>query len=143
MHPQSTSRAFQLSENQVECFAALSESTASVETILPFAKEADARTERTFVRAEEAPLRIYKTEYDKPDVFNWPTRSSCIVRAGDPGAASYDAMMKRIEEKGLDKTPTFSGDISSFSPLLNLSSTAEETSSSSKDDPLSGNKNDK
>lgn len=90
---------YQLSETQIEHFA---EKGNSAETVLPFAKEADARTELTVVRAGETPLRICKNEYDKPAVSYWPARSSYVVRQGDPGAASFDKAMETIKEKGWD-----------------------------------------
>lgn len=102
-------RIFQLSEDQIEHFAALKEVGGSAETVLPFAKESDSRTENNFVRVEEAPLRIYKNEYDKPPPSSWP-RYSCVIKQGDPGFASFEETMKAIEEIGLDQIPpTFSG----------------------------------
>ncbi len=78
----------------------------------------------------EAPLRIYKNEYDKLAVAHWPVRSSCVVKAGDPGAASFDNAMKIIKENGWDKI-----DPRTAWP-------EEEASSSSNDDPPSAKKMD-
>ncbi len=84
------------------------------------------------MKVGEPPLRIYKNEYDKPFPSNWQARPSCVIKQGDPGAASYERMMEMIVEKGWDKTPTFNGDISTFSSTL---LTAEEASSSKDDSP--------
>ena len=46
---------------------------------LPFTKEAGARIENTWVRAGEAPLRIYKNEYDKPPVSYRPEPPRCVI----------------------------------------------------------------
>lgn len=134
------SRAFQLSEGQLQCFAGLKEKGHSAETVLPFTKEADAREEPTVVRAGEAPLRIYKNEYDKPKVSYWPVNSSCVIKDGDPRITDLEQMMESIDENELDKIPpTFAGSLSSLGdPFL----TADEASSSSKDDPSSADKDD-
>ena len=105
------------------------------EIVLPFAKEADARTEKTVVRVAEAPLRIYKNEYDKPPVSHWPARSSCVIMEGDPGAASFDKAMETIKEKGWDKAPRTAPFADFQPPLFSAYPTIDESSSSSKDDP--------
>ncbi|CAF9929375.1 MAG: hypothetical protein ALECFALPRED_004305 [Alectoria fallacina] len=110
-------RTFQLSENQIEHFAALKGLDSSAETVLPFAREADARIEKSFVRVGQT-LRIYKNEYDKPAPSDWPTQSSCVIRQGDPRAASLEEAMRFIKEQGLDKkSPTFSGPFPPPPPL--------------------------
>ena len=101
LHPQRTSSTFQLSEIPIAHFAGLKDLGNPAETVLSFAKEPDTRTEKTVVRVVEVPLRIYKIEYDKPPVSHWLARSSCVVRQGDPGAASFDKAMETIKGKGL------------------------------------------
>ena len=119
LQPQKWWRTFQLSENQIEHFAGLKELDGSAETVLPFAREADARTEKSFVRVGQT-LRIYKNEYDKPAPSDWPTRSSCVIKQGDPNdprAASLEEAMKFVKEQGWDKKPTFSGPFPPPPPL--------------------------
>lgn len=116
---------------------------ASAETVLPFAKGADARTELTFGRVGEAPLRIYKNEYDKPPVSYWPAPSSCVIKEGDPGFASFEKAIETIKEKGWDKGPRTASGILQSQPSLGIAHpTAEDASSSSKDDPLLASKDD-
>ena len=107
LHPQKVCRAFQLSETQLRSFAALGRvgSTAKsvdAKTVLPFAKEVDARNEPTFVLWGEPPLRIYKNEYDQPTVA-FPNRPRCLIKKGEPGFASMDETMRIVKEKGLFK----------------------------------------
>ena len=106
MHPQTEARAFQLSENQLKCFAKLgiaddAAKLANTETVLPFAKEIDARTELTFVREGEAPLRIYKNEYDRPPVSYAPSNQNCVITHDE----RLENAMKIVQEKGWNKQP--------------------------------------
>ena len=96
LHPQNTFDAFQLSEKQIKSFV-----DVGVDTVLPFAKEPDARAERTFVREGEVPLRIYKNEYDKQPESFLPDFPSC-VRTEDDG---LEKAMKIREGNGRDKEP--------------------------------------
>ena len=107
LHPQKTHDAFQLSEKQLKSFADLgiADGVANipcVDTVLPFAKESDARTELTFGRVGEAPLRIYKNEYDKPPVSYLEEVPSCVIPADD---IRMEKVMKIVEENGWDKEP--------------------------------------
>ena len=100
LHPQATVNAFQLSENQLKSFADLGTTgetvkTVGAENVLPFVKEPDARTELTFVRAGQAPLRIYKNEYDMPPI----EESGCVVTEDE----RYERAMKIVQEEGLYK----------------------------------------
>ena len=70
--------------------ASLKDVRISAETVLLFTKEDDTRTEKNIVRVGEVPFRIYKNEYDQDPASDWPAHSSCVVRQGDPGAASFD-----------------------------------------------------
>ena len=111
LHPQRTSRAFQLSIGQLERFANLGRPgdaarSVDAETVLPFAEEANARTEFTFRSRGEPPLRIYKNEYDKPPFWGLPVRKSCVIRKGDPRFESWEETMKIVKEKGWVKEPS-------------------------------------
>lgn len=104
LHPQATAHAFQLSEKQLKSFVNLGiagdvAKIAGAETVLPFAKEPDARTELTFIRLGEAPLRIYKNEYDKPPVSHVPLCSGCVRRPDE----RFEKAMRIVEEKGWDR----------------------------------------
>ena len=99
VHPQENSYAFQLSEKQLKRFASLgvagnAATFAGAETVLPFAKESDARTELTFGKAGEAPLRIYKNEYDQPPVSYLPEGGSCVITQDD----RLEKAMKFVQE---------------------------------------------
>lgn len=140
LHPQRLSITFQLSEKQLGNFAGLKEKGATAEIVLPFAEEAGVRTESPVVRVGEGPLRIYKNEYDKPPVSHWPVRSSCVIKEGDPGFASFEKAIETIEEKGWDKGPgTASGALQPPPSLGSAHPTAEDAS---KDDPLLASKED-
>ena len=86
LHPQKTSRAFQLSEKQLQCFADLrrpgdpAKNIGAETTLPPFVQEPAARTELIVVTAGEPPLRIYKNEYDQPPVTLYPKRRKCVNR---------------------------------------------------------------
>ena len=103
-HPQRKDRAFQISKQQVEFFASLGMANGSAKspgamTAIPFVEEPNARTEPTYVTDEETPLRIYKTEYDKPPVSPWLKRSRCVVMRGDkndPRSAQMGKAMKEV-----------------------------------------------
>lgn len=72
--------------------------------MLPFAKDADARTELTFVKLGEPPLRIYKNEYDKPPASLLP--EPCLVIMQDDTTGRYerlDEMIRTVKENGWDK----------------------------------------
>ena len=104
MHPETTARAFELSDEQLKSFANLGAAghgaqSVNAETVLPFAKNPDARTELTFGIIGEAPLRIYKNKYDaQPDEA--PDMPSCVVREGDELAERAEKAMKFAEESG-------------------------------------------
>lgn len=71
----------------------------SAETFLPFAQEPAARREPTFITIGEAPLLIYKNEYDQqPPEF--PERPSCVNPPEEGLAVSMDEAMKIAKEKG-------------------------------------------
>lgn len=77
LHPQDRPVTIQLSEQQLKSFSGLSGAGAGAETVLPFVQEPDAHVETIWVKVGEAPLRIYKNEYDKtPPVLMFPL-SSC------------------------------------------------------------------
>ena len=101
-HPQRESCAFQLSEKQLESFTSLGTRGGAVDgavTVIPFVKEPNARTEPTFVTDGNTPLRIYKNEYDKQEVFWWLRQSRCVIRQGDksdPRAAQMEKAMKEV-----------------------------------------------
>ena len=104
IHPQKTSQAFQLSEKQLNSFADLgaADDVANIpyaDTVLPFATEPDARTELTFVKVGEAPLRIYKNEYDKQPVSWLPEYSSCVITEDE----RMEKAMKIVQENGWNK----------------------------------------
>ena len=105
LHPQKTSEAFQLSEEQLQGFADLSRpdddaaKTIGAETLLPFAQEPAARTELTFGHVEDPPLRIYKNEYDQPPVSYYPRRRRC-VRRQDELPVSVREALEIIKSKG-------------------------------------------
>lgn len=104
LHPQATSYAFQLSENQLKSFVDLGITGEAVkipgaENVLPFAKDPDARTEPTYVTAGEAPLRIYKNEYDMPPIEYAPEESGCVVLEDE----RYERAMRIVKEEGLWK----------------------------------------
>lgn len=147
LHPQRASCAFQLSEIQLQDFADLSrasdvDGSVGADTRLPFFKELNARIEPTFVRVGEAPLRIYKNEYDKYPVSFIPKRPSCVITEGDPRAASMKEAMRFIKEIDRDKpTGTPSRPFQSQPSLWSAYPTPEEaSSSSSRDDPSPANK---
>ncbi|KAL9133230.1 MAG: hypothetical protein Q9175_005589, partial [Cornicularia normoerica] len=110
LHPQTAAYAFQLSINQLKYFADLGTAgdaakIAGAETVLPLAKEPDARIGFTFVGAVETPLRIYKNEYDKPPLSYLQAHSSCMKRQDERLAVSFDEAMKIVKENGWDKEP--------------------------------------
>lgn len=145
LHPQTTAYAFQLSIEQLECFADLgitgnAAETAGAETVLPFAKEPNARTELTFVKVGKAPLCIYKNEYDKPPVSYLPDDPGC-VKMGDEGVGQkFDEAMKFVQENGWDKESTYPALFQSQPSLRDAYSARDGTSFSSKDGSDSANK---
>ena len=97
LHPQKTRQAFQLSEKQLQCFADLSKSgnvarTIRAETFLPFAQEPAARTEPTFARVGNPPLRIYKNKYDQPPVSHELQLPNCVIRYEGRAKSFREAM---------------------------------------------------
>ena len=143
LHPQREGGAFQLSDRQLQDFADLSrvsdaDGSIGAGTLLPFSKELNARIEPTFTRKGEAPLRIYKNEYDKYPVSLLPKRPNCVITEDDPRGASMKELMKTIKEKGWD-TLYRPVQASPWDPNLN----PKEASSSSKDSPSRANKEDK
>ncbi len=106
LHPQTDTDAFQLSETQLRSFASLGATddaakSTGVEAVLPFIEEPNARTEPTFVRTGDAPLRIYKNDYDKQPVSYVPKNRHCVIRQGDetdPRAAAWEETMKEAQK---------------------------------------------
>lgn len=103
LHTQNKAYAFQLSEQQLQSFAGLGipgnvDKPANAETILPFVKRSDARTEPTFVRLGEEPLRIYKNDYDKPPISPIPRKPSCIIKADSEFGKKMERMMNSAHE---------------------------------------------
>ena len=99
LHTQMTNKAFQLSEKQLQLFADLSRPSDAAKnnkakTLLPFAKEPAARTEFTFAHVDDAPLRIYKNDYDQPPVSHSP-RANCVIRGEE-----WDESVREAREKG-------------------------------------------
>ena len=111
LQPQAKTHAFQLSQNQLKCFANLSirgdaAKTVGGDQVLPFAQEPHARKECTFVTDEdEAPLRIYKNEYDKQPVAPAGMNSNCVVKMDSKEGKRGEETMRIIEEKGWNKPP--------------------------------------
>lgn len=75
VHPKWQSNAFRLSAQQIARLSSLSkpEDTAhldSVKDFLPFIKELGAPITRTWVRPGEAPVHVYKNDYDMPPPSN-------------------------------------------------------------------------
>lgn len=143
MHPQKTSQAFQLSEKQLKSFADLGiaddiANIPCVDTVLPFAEEPDARTELTFVRVGEAPLRIYKNEYDKQPVSWLPEYPSCVITENE----RMTETMKIVEEQGWYKQPIVYPRLSLNHPSPEDESLPRDAASSSSpnDDPPSANR---
>ena len=148
LHRQRRSSAFQLSENQLKSLANLgsaggASTPASAETILPFAKEQDARTEFIISELGRPPVRIYKNDYDQQPATVLPPRQSCVVMKGDPRFASMENVMKVVKERGLNRAPT-DPQIAprSGQSLQNTSSPADDAASSSKDNKPTANKKD-
>ena len=50
-------------------------------------------------------LRMYMNEYDRSRVSYWPAHTSCVIKQGDPRAASFDKAMKIIKTIGGDQQP--------------------------------------
>ncbi|CAF9935560.1 MAG: hypothetical protein ALECFALPRED_006476 [Alectoria fallacina] len=146
LHPQTTADAFHLSENQLKCFANLGRAgdvakIAGAETVLPFAKEPDARIEPTFVRAGEAPLRIYKNEYDKPPVSHLPAYEEKCVKTGDEGlGVLFDEAMRIVKEKGWDQYSRTNPALFELQPSVRDAYSARDEASSSKEGSPSATK---
>lgn len=138
LHPQTADHAFQLSQKQLKCFADLGTAgdpvkLAGAETILPFVEEPDARTEPTFIMEGEAPLRIYKNEYDKPPVSYPLFDSNCVIRAGTERGKKIDEAMKIVKENGWDKQARTYPVLFQDNPVLRDWHSARDGASSSKD----------
>lgn len=133
LHPQKASHAFQLSEKQLKSFA-------DGDTVLPFAKEPDARTEPTYVRVGEAPLRFYKNEYDKQPVSYLPEVPSCVIMDDE----RMENAMKIVEENGWEPIiyPPLPGFLQDhLSPRdANLPRNGASSSPSPKEGPSSANR---
>ena len=148
LHPQRASSAFQLSENQLKCFANMGSAgdapdPAGAETVLPFAKEQDARTESIISELGRPPVRIYKNDYDKQPVTVVPRTQSCVVKKGDPRFASMENIMNVVVENGWNRPPTNPQMVPrSRQSLQNTSSPADDAASSSKDDTPPAKKKD-
>lgn len=103
LHTENKAYAFQLSEQQLKSFAGLGiagnvDKPTDAETILPFVKRPDARTEPTFVRLGEDPLRIYKNDYDKQPTCPIPRNQSCIIKADSELGKKMERMMNSLHE---------------------------------------------
>lgn len=103
LHTENKAYAFQLSEQQLKSFAGLGiagnvDKSTDAETILPFVKRPDARTEPTFVRLGEEPLRIYKNDYDKQPTCPIPRNQSCIIKADSELGKKMERMMNSLHE---------------------------------------------
>ena len=82
VHPKWKFYAFQLSAQQIAHFSSLRKfednaNLSDAESLLPFTREPDAHSERTWTRRGDPPLRIYKNNYDRvpPE-----TRFRCVAR---------------------------------------------------------------
>ncbi|KAF6227183.1 hypothetical protein HO133_008625 [Letharia lupina] len=144
LHPQTAARAYQLSEQQLKSFADLgiagdAAKSAGAETVLPFAKEPDARTELTFAKVGKAPLRIYKNEYDQPPVSYLPEDPGCVKMGDGESGAKFDDLMKFVQEKGWDRAPTYPAPFESQPSLRDAYSARDGASFSSKDGSHSAN----
>lgn len=148
IHPQRTSRAFQLSDHQLQDFANLSRASDSdrsirADTLLPFAKEPNARVEPTFVRVGQAPLGIYKNEYDKQPLCYIPVLPSCVIMEDDPRAASMKECIRLIKENSPDESHVFNARLW-VAGFTAKEASSSSSSSSSQDGPSSpANKEDK
>ncbi|CAD6575620.1 MAG: hypothetical protein ASARMPREDX12_007395 [Alectoria sarmentosa] len=103
VHPQRVSYAYQITSQQMANFLNLSRlkdaaSLPSEETLIPFAQEPEAHTVNTWVRAGEAPLRIYKNGYDKPPPSYVPAYDNCVQ-----SHESFDEVVRIMKENGWDK----------------------------------------
>ena len=148
MHPQRATHAFQLSEKQLASFSDLGITGGAArgidpQSLLPFAKEDNARTEPTFVRSGEAPLRIYKNDYDMQPIAYITEEPPCVIREDDPRAAPLEKAMKFVEENGWKGAPTNPQMVpqneQSLRTILGL---ADDAASSSKHDTTPANKKD-
>ena len=79
VHPKWQSHAFQLSAQQITRFSSLGKSEdiahlPHVVDFLPFTREPGAHMKKTWVRPGEAPVHVYKNDYDMPPPSNRPTR---------------------------------------------------------------------
>lgn len=75
VHPKWQSHAFRLSAQQITRLSSLSKSEDTahlpyVKDLLPFIKELGAPVTRTWVRPGEAPVHVYKNDYDMPPPSN-------------------------------------------------------------------------
>ena len=149
IHPQRASYAFQLSESQLKCFASLGSASdapnpASAESVLPFAKEQEARTESIISKMGGPPALIYKNNYDKQPLTVVPPTQSCVVMKGDPRFASMENIMKVVVKNGWNQAPTNPQMApGSGQSLQDASSPPEDAASSSKNDASRTNKKDK
>lgn len=144
LHPQTAVHAYQLSEQQLKSFADLgiagdAAKSAGAETVLPYAKEPDARTELTFAKVGKAPLRIYKNEYDQPPVSYLPEDPGCVKMGDGESGAKFDALMKFVQEKGWDRAPSYPAPFESQPSLPDAYSARDGASFSSKDGSHSAN----
>lgn len=108
MHPQDLIHAFQLSSQQIARFSGLnlSEDAAHLthaETLLPFTQEPGAHVERTYIRRGEAPLRIYKNDYDKQPPSPLPNLHCVYTTPRQEPLAAKDTY------SGVEKVPSVKG----------------------------------
>ena len=149
VHPQRATHAFQLSEKQLSSFSDLGMTGGAArgidpQSLLPFAKGHNARTEPTVIRNGEAPLRIYKNDYDKPPVAYITEQPRCVITEDDPRAASLENAMNIVEENGWNRAPTNPQMVPQYGQSLrDILCPGDDSASSSKDDAPPANKKDR
>ncbi|KAF6230551.1 hypothetical protein HO133_004895 [Letharia lupina] len=108
LHPPEVFYCYQLSSHQIACFSTLSKpkeagQLSGAENPLPFTQEPNAHLENTWVRKGEAPLRIYKNDYDKPPPSWVPAHPSCTQTHDEGLLVSFDEARGIVKEKGWDR----------------------------------------
>ena len=85
----------------------------------------------------EAPLRIYKNEYDKPPVSFPLVERNCVIKEGTEEGIKMEKIMKIVEENGWDKEARTYPVLFQNNPILREWHSAGDGASSSKDDASS------
>ena len=116
LHPQRVSYAYQISSRQIACFSDLGKSEnarqlLSAESPFLLPQEPNARIEKTWVRAGEAPLRVYKNHYDKPPPSYASAAPSCVQRHDEGIPVSFDEAMMIVKEEGWDTLKPCTSDL--------------------------------